>query len=287
MNTEISYHNNDVLMKVLAEQFRNKTLDVFGIKTAKIKALLPSAHPTIDAKETRSDIIFLLEDDTLLHLEFQTTACERDLKRFLYYDARLASRQERQICTFVVYSGHIEQAKERLDCGSILYQVENIYMKDYNGDQEYNRLKAKIESGQLLNETDTLKLIFLPLMKSRQQEEDLAIQAAELAKATDEKTKVFAIAALIVITDKIMSESNKRKLLEVLKMTQIEQWIREEGREEGRQEGRQEGELKGRQEEKRETARTMLSMGMSPEVIAKATKLSQEEILRIEKEMKN
>ena len=67
MNTEISYHNNDVLMKVLAEQFRNKTLDVFGIKTAKIKALLPSAHPTIDAKETRSDIIFLLEDDTLLH----------------------------------------------------------------------------------------------------------------------------------------------------------------------------------------------------------------------------
>lgn len=70
-------------------------------------------------------------------------------------------------------------------------------------------------------------------------------------------------------------------------MTQIEQWIREEGREEGRQEGRQEGELKGRQEEKRETARTMLSMGMSPEVIAKATKLSQEEILRIEKEMKN
>lgn len=220
---------------------------------------------------------------SLLHLEFQTTACERDLKRFLYYDARLMSRQERQIRTFVVYSGHIEQAKERLDCGSIIYQVENIYMKDYNGDQEYNRLKVKIESGQLLSETDTLKLIFLPLMKSRQQEEDLAMQAAELAKATDEKTKVFAIAALIVITDKIMSESNKRKLLEVLKMTQIEQWIREEGRQEGRQEGREEG----RQEEKRETARIMLSMGMSPEVIAKATKLSQEEILRIEKETKN
>ncbi|TWH57157.1 hypothetical protein DesLBE_1420 [Desulfitobacterium sp. LBE] len=95
--------------------------------------------------------------------------------------------------------------------------------------------------------------------------------AAELAKAADEKTKLFTIAALIVITDKIMSESNKRKLLEVLKMTQIEQWIREEGR----------------QEEKRETARTMLTMGMSPEVIAKATHLPLEEILRMEKEINN
>ncbi|MEM5818560.1 MAG: hypothetical protein AAGU16_11950, partial [Desulfitobacterium hafniense] len=140
----------------------------------------------------------------------------------------------------------------------------------------YNRLKHKIDNHQLLSETDTLKLIFLPLMKSEQKEEELAIQAAELAKAApDEKTKLFAIAALIVITDKIMSESNKRKLLEVLKMTQIEQWIREEGR--------QEGELKGRQDEKRETAQTMLNLGMSPELIAKATRLPLEEILEMAK----
>ena len=276
LNTEISYHNNDILMKVLAEQFKNKTLDVFGIKTAKIKDLIPSVHPAVEANETRNDIIFLLEDDTLLHLEFQTTAGEQDLKRFLYYDARLVRRQERKVHTIVIYSGRIEQARERLECGSILYQVENIYMKHYNGDQEYNRLKHKIDNHQLLSETDTLKLIFLPLMKSEQKEEELVIQAAELAKAApDEKTKLFAIAALIVITDKIMSESNKRKLLEVLKMTQIEQWIREEGR--------QEGELKGRQDEKRETAQTMLNLGMSPELIAKATKLPLEEILEMAK----
>lgn len=275
MNTEITYHNNDVLMKVLAEQFKNKTLGVFGIKTAKIKELIPSAHPAVEANETRSDIIFLLEDETLLHLEFQTTASEQDLRRFLYYDARLVNRQKRRIRTFVIYSGHIEQARERLECGSILYQVENIYMKQYNGDHEYNRLKAKIENHEPLSETDTLKLIFLPLMKSRQREEELAVQAAELAKAADEKTKLFAIAALIVITDKIMSEDNKRKLLEVLKMTQIEQWIREEGR----QEGGKEQQIK--------TARNMLKLKMAPELIANVTELPLDEILKIESETEN
>ncbi len=54
MNTEISYHNNDILMKVLAEQFKNKTLDVFGIKTAKIKDLIPSVHPFGQAPGAKS-----------------------------------------------------------------------------------------------------------------------------------------------------------------------------------------------------------------------------------------
>lgn len=74
-------------------------------------------------------------------------------------------------------------------------------------------------------------------------------------------------------------------------MTQIEQWIREEGR----QEGRIEGELKGRQEGRREggkeqqikTARNMLKLGMAPELIANVTELPLDEILKMEKETQN
>ncbi len=139
MDTEITRQSNDILMKYMAESFKDKTLAFFGLKTARITGLSPTGLPAIEARETRTDVVFLLEDDTLLHLEFQTTISKEDLKRFLLYDARITSREEkgRIINTAVIYAGNIQQAPETLDCGSILYRVTNVYMKDYNGDREY------------------------------------------------------------------------------------------------------------------------------------------------------
>jgi len=70
-------------------------------------------------------------------------------------------------------------------------------------------------------------------------------------------------------------------------MTQIEQWIREEGRKEGRIEGRLEGRLEGRIEGKKETARAALRKGFSPEDIAEITGLSLDEVLAIKQEIEN
>lgn len=51
-----------------------------------------------------------------------------------------------------------------------------------------------------------------------------------------------------------------------------------EGREEGLAEGREEGREKGRVEERIETARRMLSDGLSIEMVVRYTGLSEEEI---------
>ena len=56
---------------------------------------------------------------------------------------------------------------------------------------------------------------------------------------------------------------------------------REEGRAEGRAEGREEGRAEGRAEVKNDIARTMKAMGMSAEMISKATGLSEEDIERL------
>ena len=50
---------------------------------------------------------------------------------------------------------------------------------------------------------------------------------------------------------------------------------------EGREEGREEGRAEGRAEEKNDIARTMKAMGMSAEMISKATGLSEEDIERL------
>ncbi|WP_347488996.1 hypothetical protein ABDB91_17650 [Desulfoscipio sp. XC116] len=284
MDTAITRNSNDMLMKCMAESLKDKTLTFFGLNTARIVGLSPTALPAIEARETRTDTIFLLADQTLLHLEFQTTVSKEDIRRFLLYDARLTSRekQERTIRTAVIYSGDIQQAPETLDCGSILYRVTNIYMKDYDGDAEYQTLRQRITAEALLDDEELLKLIFLPLMKSRLKIEDQAVQTLELARRLkDEKQKVFAMSGIIVITDKHLSEAYKRRLLEVLKMTQIEQWIREEGRKEGKEEGREEGEAK----KALETARAALKKGLPEEVVAEITGLDMKTIKKLGKEL--
>nr|WP_157862997.1 Rpn family recombination-promoting nuclease/putative transposase [Desulfofarcimen acetoxidans] len=282
LETEITLHNNDVIMKAMAETFKDKTLRLFGLNTAKIIGVIPTILPVLEVKENRIDYIFLLEDNTLLHLEFQTTVNLENLKRFLLYDARLINKDNRNVNTAVVYSGRIKIAPDQLKKGSIVYQVINVYMKDYDGDAEYKRLNDKILKHEELDEEDILKLIFLPLMKSKQTEEEMAIRAAELAKEVEgEIKKTFIIGTIIAVTDKFMSEDYKKKLLEVLRMTQIEQWIREEGREEGIKKGREEGIKEG----KMETAKAALAKGFSIEDVIEITGLTKEVVRKLKNEM--
>ena len=126
MDTEITWHSNDVIMKAMAETFKDKTLRVFGLNTAKILGVIPTVLPVLEVKENRTDYIFLLEDNTLLHLEFQTTVSLENLNRFLLYDARLINKDDRNVNTAVVYSGRIKIAPNQIKRGSITYKVTQI-----------------------------------------------------------------------------------------------------------------------------------------------------------------
>ena len=125
MDAEITKHNNDIIMKAMAETFKDKTLKIFGFETAKIVDVIPTVLPVLEVKENRIDYIFLLEDNTLLHLEFATATTKETLKRFALYDARLINRDDRNVQTAVVYSGRVNRAPSVLKKGSITYQVTN------------------------------------------------------------------------------------------------------------------------------------------------------------------
>ncbi len=55
--SEITYHNKDVLSKILAENFKDKSLKVYGIDVPKIKQILPTNLPEIQVNEMRLDEI--------------------------------------------------------------------------------------------------------------------------------------------------------------------------------------------------------------------------------------
>ncbi len=90
---------------------------------------MPTVLPVVEAREKRVDFVFLLEDDTLLHLEFQTLVPEDLLRRVAYYGARIVERHNRDVFTAVIYSGRIECAPELLQKGSLSYRVSNVFLK--------------------------------------------------------------------------------------------------------------------------------------------------------------
>jgi hypothetical protein len=73
----------------------------------------------------------------------------------------------------------------------------------------------------------------------------------------------------IAIKDKFLPEEYKKKLLEVLSMTQIEEWIREEGKAEG----------------KAEDARNALIEGIEPTIVARITGLPLTTIRKIKADL--
>ncbi|ACV61598.1 hypothetical protein Dtox_0684 [Desulfofarcimen acetoxidans DSM 771] len=291
----ITRQNNDVIMKAVSQLFTDKTLSAIGLKTARIVSVMPTVLPVVEVKEKRIDFVFLLKDNSILHLEFQTTIPKDILIRMVTYGSRLVEKYDQDVNTVVIYSGKIESAPRLLRKGSLTYKVKNIYMKKFDGDAEYKRIYEKIKNKKPLDEIDIQRLIFLPLMKSKEKSEDeMAIQAAELAKEIpNEPIRAFTIGAIVAISDNFLTEEYKKRLLEVLRMTQIEQWIREEGREEGLKEGLKEGREEGLKEGLKEglreglekTAIAALREGFDIETIVKITNLSKEEILSLKKKI--
>ena len=66
MDAKIAYQNKDITSKVLAENFKGKSLRVYGINVPKIVQVLPTNLPQIEANELKIDNLFLLEDDDIM-----------------------------------------------------------------------------------------------------------------------------------------------------------------------------------------------------------------------------
>ena len=265
-------------MKAVCQTFKDKSLRVLGLNTARIVDVVPTVLPVLEVAENRTDFVFLLEDRTLLHLEFVTKKKRKDLIRYLLYDARLIDRDGRAVQTAVIYAGRITRAPELLTLGSITYRVANVFLKAYNGDEELERLNRKISMGGTLDDEDVLKLLFLPLMKSKSGEEEMTINAAELATTLPEEIHNFVIGTLIAISDRYLSKEYKEKLMEVIKMTKITQWLQEEGERRGRIEGKKEG--------KTEMAMAALEEGSSVDFVVRISGLSRSEVLSLKKRIK-
>ena len=222
---------NDLFQKRVTNLFRDKEISLFGIKASKLQESLNVELQDVKIEERRSDQVFLLEDDTLLHLEFQTNYRQSDLTRFVLYDILLHNQHnKRKVTTAIIYSSGVKRREVNLDFETLIYKPHVVFLEEMNGDEILQQLEEKILSNEPLSSEDIINLSFTSFMKSDIIElEGKTIRQIEIAnKIADPEERESTIALIYGYAAKFLSVDELKNIKEVFKVGDIfQEWLDE------------------------------------------------------------
>ncbi|MCL2158001.1 MAG: transcriptional regulator [Oscillospiraceae bacterium] len=270
----IAHQNKDIIFKILSETYKNKSLSVYGLELPRIKKILPTNLPTLQVDEKRADNIFMLEDDSILILEYESSSDAKNLIKYghyafrvteAYYDGKL-----RKVTIVVIYTGDIKTAGKTLDLGCVRLQVEQVFLSAFDGEAMYAEIERKVRANEPLSDEDVMRFIILPLTEKKDKQE-LIEKTVNLAKQVgDEYTQNFIIAGILSATDKFIDKKYSNKLKGWLKMTKVGKLFEEE-------------KIEAINEKMLEVAKTLLEKNVDILTIMESTGLSKATILKIKK----
>ena len=235
----ITYHSKDTASKVTAEALVGKSLAPFGLPDIKVVGLLPTNLPAIEADELRMDNLFLLEDDSVAIIDYESKFVKENFVKYMSYAVRVLKRYAEQnqledlkkLKVLVIYTADVEWAQEVYDLGSLILQVEASYLVHQDSDRIYEDLNQKIHAGENLTEEELAQLMILPLtVKGKKEKQRYIEQAVNLAKQIPDHDQVIrVVSGILTFTDKVIDEKYAQKVREELMMTKVERLIFNDG----------------------------------------------------------
>ena len=243
-NNEIKHE--DLIMKKAMDVFAEEGLKFFGINQ-KVKDSSSTEIVVLEALNLHMDYTFLMEDETYINFEFQTTnKGKKDLRRFRAYEALLSLQKEKDVTTYVVYSNNIKKAMSSLETGISKFNVKSIFMSEKNGDLIFEELEKKINNKEKLTKQELVSLAFTPIMGGKLTKVEKIIKSIRIVKSSDSEYKYDIESMLYAFADKFLQGKDLQKVKEEISMTELGRMLIEDGRTEGRIEGRTEGRTEGK-----------------------------------------
>ncbi len=248
--SEIAYQNKDVTLKFLTEALKHKNLGIYGLPHIRIKDAQPTNLPAIEANELRLDNLFILEDNSLALIDYESTFSMEDVVKYVNYVARILKRFCREnaelpvLHLIIIFSADIQSIKmEVYDFGCMKLCIEPAFLLNMDTEHIYKRLKAKISSAGILNDEELLEIIVLPLtVKGKKPKQELVKSTVELAKGiADENQMIQALAGIITFADKVIDKEYADYVKGAIMMTKVAQLIFDEGVEKGVEKGIEKG----------------------------------------------
>lgn len=271
--------HEDLIMKKAMDVFAEEGLKFFGIDK-KVKDSSSTEIVVLEAKNLHMDYTFLMEDDTYIHVEFQTTDKGKDdLRRFRAYEALLSFQTTKDVVTYVVYSNGIHSAKSILQTGINEYNVKAISMYDKDGDIVIKEVEEKLNKNIEVTKQDLVALTFTPIMSGKLTKLDRIIKSIKIVKKIDNDYRYDIESMLYAFADKFLDGKDLEKVKEEISMTKLGEMLVQDGIEKGKVEGKEEQAI--------ETAKIAIKEGMSDELIAKLTGLTESQVNIIRKSINN
>jgi hypothetical protein len=161
-------------------------------------------------------LMFLLEDDTLLHMEIMNDEIKPDLQSMFTYDMSIILRCGLQVRTVILNFGSGQDGKMVRNFGSMHYEVKIVDLSGVDGEKVYEELSQKISSDCLLNERDKLNLVFLAFMQHSLPFNEVLLKVMyliEKMKVEEERT------AYLTVLSEIVTRATKQGL------NALEEWL--------------------------------------------------------------
>ena len=196
--------HEDLIMKKAMDVFAEEGLKFFGINQ-KVKDSSSTEIVVLEALNLHMDYTFLMEDDSYIHFEFQTTnKGKNDLRRFRVYESVLSLQKDKDVTTYVVYTGNIKNAKDTLETGINKYKVKSIFMSDKNGDLVVEELEKKVKNKEHITKQELIALTFTPIMGGKLTKAEKIIKSIRIVKSSDNEYKYDIESMLYAFADKFL-----------------------------------------------------------------------------------
>ena len=230
--------HEDLIMKKAMDVFSQEGLKFFGIDK-KVKDSSSTEIVVLEAKNLHMDYTFLMEDDTYIHVEFQTTDKGKDdLRRFRAYESLLSFQIGKDVVTYVVYSNGIQNVKTILETGINQYNVKAISMYDKDGDIVIQEVEEKLNNNIEVTKQDLIALTFTPIMSGKLSKLDKIIKSIKLVKKIDNEYRYDVESMLYSFADKFLDGKDLEKVKEEISMTKLGEMLVEDGIKKGIEKGR-------------------------------------------------
>ena len=267
--------HEDLIMKKAMDVFAEEGLKFFGIDK-KVKDSSSTEIVVLEAKNLHMDYTFLMEDDTYIHVEFQTTDKGKDdLRRFRAYESLLSFQTGKDVVTYVVYSNGIKNTKSVLETGINQYNIKAVSMFDKDGDIVIQEVEEKLNNNIEVTKQELIALTFTPIMSGKLSKLDKIIKSIRLVKKIDNEYRYDVESMLYAFADKFLDGKDLEKVKEEISMTKLGEMLVEDGIK------------KGEKKKAIEIAKTAIEEGMSDTLIAKLTGLTESQVSIIRQSISN
>ncbi len=273
---------------MISETFKEKSFAAYGLDLPKIKAVLPTNLPAVFANEMRIDNVFLLEDDSVAIVDYESEDKVSNRIKYVNYIGRFLQRyyqDEKKIPDMrmiVIYTGDVQRAEASFETKCLTLSMEQVFISKLPEEEIYQSIKSKLENNETLSDTELMQLIILPLTgKGKEAKQQIIENVITLTKQIKDETKqVFVLSGVLVATDKFIDEKYADNIRRYLSMTKVARLYEEE---------KLEAVNLARKDERRETRLEMIESfikaGTDTLTLMEATGLTREELEEIKNNM--